>query len=145
MNRVWTLVVAALVVNAMVIGATWDQTIKQLPARQVIGAEAFSAYSKAGDPATLTQIFDQFEQLNLLRAPLQPLSSPLSPGPCSPPGTPPTTRHTHSREPRTANRGPRVHDHSRDRSRRTPRTDQTRRKTRLDHRRPTHPPTSNSP
>ncbi|MGH3757685.1 hypothetical protein [Actinophytocola sp.] len=48
-RRVWTVLVAALIVNAMLIGATWDQTIKQLPARQVIGVEAFSAYSQAAD------------------------------------------------------------------------------------------------
>ncbi len=44
-GRVRTPLVPALVVNATLVGATWDQTIKQLPTRQVIGAEAFSAYS----------------------------------------------------------------------------------------------------
>lgn len=48
-GRVWTLLVAALVVNAMLVGAAWDQAIKQLPTRQVIGVEAFSAYSQAAD------------------------------------------------------------------------------------------------
>jgi hypothetical protein len=51
-SRVWTLVVAALVVNAMLVGAAWDQAIKQLPAREVIGVEAFSAYSQAADLRT---------------------------------------------------------------------------------------------
>jgi hypothetical protein len=49
---VGTLLVAALVVNAMLVGAAWDQTIKQLPVRQVIGVEAFSAYSQAADLRT---------------------------------------------------------------------------------------------
>jgi hypothetical protein len=51
-SRVWTLLAVTLVVNAMLVGAAWDQTIKQLPARQVIGAEAFSAYSQAADLRT---------------------------------------------------------------------------------------------
>jgi hypothetical protein len=50
MSRVWTLLVSALLVNAMLVGASWDQAIKQLPARRVIGVEALSAYSKAGRP-----------------------------------------------------------------------------------------------
>jgi hypothetical protein len=41
----------ALVVNSALVGASGDQVIKQLPARQVIGVVAYSAYSRAGDLA----------------------------------------------------------------------------------------------
>jgi hypothetical protein len=40
---------AAVVVNGLLVGASLDQVIKQLPARRAIGAVAFSAYSRAGD------------------------------------------------------------------------------------------------
>jgi hypothetical protein len=50
-SRVWILLVAALLVNAMLVGAAWDQAIKQLPARRVIGVEAFSAYRQACLPS----------------------------------------------------------------------------------------------
>jgi hypothetical protein len=43
------LLVAAVVTNAMVVGASLDQSIKQLPARRRIGVLAFSAYSQAAD------------------------------------------------------------------------------------------------
>lgn len=45
------LVLAAVVANAMVAGATLDQAIKQLPARHQMGVVEFSRYSKAGDLA----------------------------------------------------------------------------------------------
>jgi hypothetical protein len=40
---------AAVVANGLLVGASLDQTIKQLPARRRIGVLAFSDYSKAGD------------------------------------------------------------------------------------------------
>jgi hypothetical protein len=40
---------AAVVANGLLVGASLDQTIKQLPARRRIGVVAFSDYSKAGD------------------------------------------------------------------------------------------------
>ncbi|HKF16812.1 MAG TPA: hypothetical protein VKF14_06430 [Candidatus Dormibacteraeota bacterium] len=43
------LLLAATIVNAMLVGASLDQVIKQLPARRRIGAVAFSEYSKAAD------------------------------------------------------------------------------------------------
>lgn len=43
------LLVAALIANGLLVGASLDQTIKQLPARRHIGVVAFSDYSKAGD------------------------------------------------------------------------------------------------
>lgn len=43
------LLVAATIANALVVGASLDQSIKQLPARRRIGAAAFSAYSQAAD------------------------------------------------------------------------------------------------
>lgn len=43
------LLLAAVVVNAMVVGASGDQVIKQLPARHRIGVTAFSDYSQAAD------------------------------------------------------------------------------------------------
>jgi hypothetical protein len=42
---------AALVTNAMLVGASLDQSVKQLPARQRIGPVAFSQYSRAADLA----------------------------------------------------------------------------------------------
>lgn len=49
-SKAW--LVAAVVANAMIVGASWDQAVKQLPARHVIGAEAFSDYSQAADLRT---------------------------------------------------------------------------------------------
>ncbi len=43
------LLVAAVIVNAVLVGATLDQSIKQLPARHRIGVVAYSEYSKAAD------------------------------------------------------------------------------------------------
>src|SRR5215467_12668272 len=43
------LTVAAVAANGMLVGASLDQSIKQLPARHHIGAIAFSAYSRAAD------------------------------------------------------------------------------------------------
>lgn len=39
----------AVAANGILTGATLDQAIKQLPARDELGAEAFSAYSQASD------------------------------------------------------------------------------------------------
>lgn len=49
MNRARVLQLAAEVTNAMVVGATLDQAVKQLPTRHRIGVVAFSRYSRAGD------------------------------------------------------------------------------------------------
>jgi hypothetical protein len=43
------LLVAAVLGNGLLVGASLDQVIKQLPARHRIGVVAFSDYSKAGD------------------------------------------------------------------------------------------------
>jgi hypothetical protein len=43
------LLVAAMLGNGLLVGASLDQVIKQLPARHRIGVIAFSDYSKAGD------------------------------------------------------------------------------------------------
>lgn len=43
------LLLAAVVVNAVLVGAAGDQVIKQLPARHRIGVAAFSDYSQAAD------------------------------------------------------------------------------------------------
>lgn len=43
------LLLAAVLANGLLVGASLDQTIKQLPARRRIGPVAFSEYSKAGD------------------------------------------------------------------------------------------------
>jgi hypothetical protein len=43
------LLVAALAFNGALAGASLDQSLKQLPARRKIGAEAFSAYLRAAD------------------------------------------------------------------------------------------------
>jgi hypothetical protein len=45
------LLLGAVVANAILVGASLDQSIKQLPARRRIGAVAFSAYSQAADLA----------------------------------------------------------------------------------------------
>jgi hypothetical protein len=41
--------IAAVVTNAMLVGAAGDQVIKQLPARHRVGVAAFSDYSQAAD------------------------------------------------------------------------------------------------
>jgi hypothetical protein len=41
----------AVAVNGILAGAALDQAVKQLPARNELGAEAFSAYSQASDLA----------------------------------------------------------------------------------------------
>jgi hypothetical protein len=43
------LLVAAVIANGLLVGASLDQTVKQLPARRRIGVVAFSDYSRAGD------------------------------------------------------------------------------------------------
>jgi hypothetical protein len=43
------LLIAAVAFNGVLTGASLDQSIKQLPARQRIGAIAFSTYSRAAD------------------------------------------------------------------------------------------------
>jgi hypothetical protein len=43
------LLVAAMLGNGLLVGASLDQVIKQLPARHRIGVIAFSDYSRAGD------------------------------------------------------------------------------------------------
>jgi hypothetical protein len=43
------LLVAAMIANGLLVGASLDQVVKQLPARHRIGVVAFSDYSKAGD------------------------------------------------------------------------------------------------
>jgi hypothetical protein len=45
------LLLAAVVANGLLVGASLDQSIKQLPARRRIGAVAFAAYSQAADLA----------------------------------------------------------------------------------------------
>jgi hypothetical protein len=47
-STLW-LLVAAMLGNGLLVGASLDQVIKQLPARHRIGVLAFSDYSKAGD------------------------------------------------------------------------------------------------
>jgi hypothetical protein len=49
MDRILWLLVAAMLGNGLLVGASLDQVIKQLPARHRIGVLAFSDYSKAGD------------------------------------------------------------------------------------------------
>jgi hypothetical protein len=48
-QRTRNLVLAAVAANAITVGATLDQAIKQLPARHQMGVVAFSRYSRAGD------------------------------------------------------------------------------------------------
>jgi hypothetical protein len=43
------LILAAVVANGLLSGASLDQSIKQLPARDKIGSVAYSDYSQAGD------------------------------------------------------------------------------------------------
>jgi hypothetical protein len=47
-STLW-LLVAAVIGNGLLVGASLDQVVKQLPARHRIGVVAFSDYSKAGD------------------------------------------------------------------------------------------------
>jgi hypothetical protein len=49
MNPTLWLLLAAVLGNGHLVGASLDQTIKQLPTRRRIGAVAFSEYSRAGD------------------------------------------------------------------------------------------------
>lgn len=49
MTAVLWLILAALLVNGLLAGASIDQSIKQLPARHRIGIVAYSEYSKAAD------------------------------------------------------------------------------------------------
>lgn len=49
MNPTLWLLLAAVLGNGLLVGASLDQTIKQLPTRRRIGAVAFSEYSQAGD------------------------------------------------------------------------------------------------
>jgi hypothetical protein len=49
MDTTLWLLIAAVIGNGLLVGASLDQVIKQLPARCRIGMVAFSNYSKAGD------------------------------------------------------------------------------------------------
>ena len=49
MDTTLWLLVAAVLGNGLLVGASLDQTIKQLPTRRRIGVVAFSKYSKTGD------------------------------------------------------------------------------------------------
>lgn len=49
MSPVTTCFVLATGLTGMLCGASWDQSIKQLPARHIIGVKAFSAFAKAAD------------------------------------------------------------------------------------------------
>ncbi|MGH7883315.1 MAG: hypothetical protein ACREN8_10500, partial [Candidatus Dormibacteraceae bacterium] len=51
MNAFLWLLIIAVLVNAILVGASLDQSIKQLPARHRIGVVAYSEYSKAADLA----------------------------------------------------------------------------------------------
>ncbi len=72
------LLVAAVIVNGMLVGASLDQSIKQLPAHSLATTRAaptnFSQRSAAGDAARLKAIFDRFERLQTARATLQVLT-----------------------------------------------------------------------
>ncbi len=46
---VYVLILAAVAFNGMLVGASLDQSIKQLPARHRIGVIAYSTYAKASD------------------------------------------------------------------------------------------------
>src|SRR5579864_661997 len=45
----FVLLEAAVALNGLVVGASLDQSIKQLPSRHRIGAVAYSVYSRASD------------------------------------------------------------------------------------------------
>lgn len=49
MRSATVFLLAAVVANGLVVGATLDQSIKQLPARHRLGALAYSAYAQAAD------------------------------------------------------------------------------------------------
>ena len=49
MDTTLWLLIAALIGNGLLVGASLDQSVKQLPTRRRIGVVAFSEYSKAGD------------------------------------------------------------------------------------------------
>lgn len=49
MNVAIWLLLTAVLVNGLLVGASMDQSIKQLPARHRIGVVAYSEYSKAAD------------------------------------------------------------------------------------------------
>jgi hypothetical protein len=49
MDATMWLLVAAVIGNGLLVGASLDQVIKQLPVRRRIGVVAFSDYSKPGD------------------------------------------------------------------------------------------------
>jgi hypothetical protein len=49
LDRPLALGIAATAVNGMMVGATLDQSIKQLPARHRIGPLAYSSYAQAAD------------------------------------------------------------------------------------------------
>jgi hypothetical protein len=51
MDSLTSLLLASVVANGLLSGASLDQSIKQLPARHRIGVLAFSEYSKASDLA----------------------------------------------------------------------------------------------
>jgi len=48
-DLIYVLILAAVALNGILVGASLDQSIKQLPARHRIGAVAYSAYAKASD------------------------------------------------------------------------------------------------
>lgn len=48
-SRARGLMLAAVVANGLLAGASLDQSIKQLPARDTIGSVVYSEYSRAGD------------------------------------------------------------------------------------------------
>src|SRR5690349_13861487 len=48
-DLVYILILVAVALNGMLVGASLDQSIKQLPARHRIGVVAYSAYAKASD------------------------------------------------------------------------------------------------
>ncbi len=45
----FVLLIAAVALNGVIVGATLDQSLKQLPARHHIGAAQYSIYSRAAD------------------------------------------------------------------------------------------------
>jgi hypothetical protein len=48
-GRTTVVLLGAVVAKGLLVGASLDQSVKQLPARHRIGVEAFSAYSQAAD------------------------------------------------------------------------------------------------
>jgi hypothetical protein len=49
MDAIKTSLICAATLTGLLCGASLDQSIKQLPARHIIGTNAFSAYAKASD------------------------------------------------------------------------------------------------